>query len=342
MASWFYNKFTNKSKHSEHDSESTTAILPLKKNDLIIYIPRYIGNFIKPKINRLNKYSPSKSINSIYDSSVSTKIKKAVILDVDETIGSFTELFFIWNAIRPHDYEFTRDKTLFIDLAKLYPEVLRPGMIMILKHIHEQIRAGNCHKLHIYTNNQCTYPEWIQLLINYLDYLLHQNKEPSIFEKPICAFKINDRVIEHKRTCHSKTHSDLIKCSILPQTTEICFIDDTKFEKMINERVYYIQPPPYKHTISYEEMKSRFTSKYNTIFPTTIKKQWFIPQSNEWSSAKKELLQKHEIEISKKILYYIRDFFMMRYKPKDTKKIQIKIGKFTRKREHNKSSDRKS
>ncbi len=328
MASWFYNKFTNKSDNTTSDNMQTTATDQLN-NDISsnVYIPRYIGNFVKKKITRASKYSPPKNISSVYESS-HKKLKKAIVLDVDETIGSFTELFFIWNAIRPADYFFSRDKTLFIDLAELYPEVLRPGMISILKYIHEQIREENCYKLHIYTNNQCTYPEWIQLLVYYLDYLVHKNGEPSIFEKPICAFKINDRVIEHKRTCHSKTHGDLIQCSILPETTEICFVDDTKFEKMIHERVYYIQPPPYKHNLSYEMMSSRFISKYNQPFPTSIKKLWFMNSE--------KINAKHELEISKKILYYIREFFTMKYYTKDTKRIQFKIGKFTRKREHNK------
>lgn len=328
MALWFYNKFKFSNALTDTDIAEKPDASEQPKSDISdVYVPRYVGNFIKKRATRINKYSPNKNITSVYDSSSRKKIKKAIVLDLDETIGSFTELFFIWNSIRPEDYSFYRDKTLFVELAKLYPETLRPGMIGILKYIYDQIREGNCYKLHIYTNNQCTYPEWIQLLIYYLDTLVHNNTNFSIFEKPICAFKINDCVIEHKRTCHSKTHADLIRCSILPQSAEICFIDDTKFEKMINERVYYIQPPPYRHTLTFETMSSRFAAKYSSPFPSSVKKQWFSLSSKNNS--------KMEMAISKKILYYIREFFMMQYKNRDTKKIRIKLGKFTRKCSHN-------
>lgn len=362
MASWFYNKVLKHTTTPAAIKQLTLSPSNSQNNNILhdqesssVYVPRYIGKFVKNNRQKLAKYYSLTSIQEIvpelgqsgtaymavpvrktpvqertlsrkatlvYDTSRQKKIKKAVVFDMDETIGSFTELFYIWNEIRPADYIFSRDKYLFIELADIYPELLRPGIITILKYIREQINGGNCYKLHVYTNNQCTYPEWIQLLIYYFDELVHKNHESSMFEKPICAFKINNTIIEKNRTTNAKSHADLIRCSILPETTEICFVDDTKFEKMVNERVYYIRPPPYKNPLSYETMETRFVEKYARPFPTTVRKQWFLKNKDNLKTEK---------EISKKILYYIREFFMMKYVPKETKKIGVKLGKFTRK-----------
>ena len=112
---------------------------------------------------------------------------------------------------------------------------------------------GYCYKLFIYTNNQLA-KSWTSMIIKYLE---QKQNTPKLFDQLICAFKINDVVIEPKRTTHEKTYSDFIKCSLLPHSSEICFIDDKFFKSMAQDKVYYIQPKPYRHSLTISDIIRR-------------------------------------------------------------------------------------
>jgi hypothetical protein len=62
------------------------------------------------------------------------------------------------------------------------------------------------------------------------------------------------------RTTNHKTYDDFIKCTILPENTNICFIDDTFHAKMKHEKVYYLQSKPYQHGLTYDLIFSRISS----------------------------------------------------------------------------------
>jgi hypothetical protein len=69
---------------------------------------------------------------------------------------------------------------------------------------------------------------------------------------------VNGKQIEIFRTTHDKTHEDFIRCTKLPENVDICFLDDTFYPGMENERIYYINCKPYYYDISFTEMFSRF------------------------------------------------------------------------------------
>jgi hypothetical protein len=172
---------------------------------------------------------------------------------------------------------------------------------------------------------------WIDRLIIYLESQV-EIKTNTLFAKPICAFKIRDKYIESSRTTNEKTYSDFVRCSML-KTEELCFIDDTYHAKMKHRKVYYIQPPPYIHTLTYKQVLGRFlvSNIYRRLYPDNP----IVPQTDSQKTQFDLLNYEKERSITNKIMYYIREFFFICSKKNKTKKRKLLgTGKFSRKRHH--------
>ena len=288
----------------------------LEKEDEIKLKENYV-NVFKKKYNLKSKiFLPRSKIKlPTYNN-----LERVIVFDLDETIGSFHHLIILWNSILQE-----KGQNMFNEILDLYPEFLRYGILQILRYIIKKKKKGECNKLYMYTNNIYS-PEFPNMISKYLQYKL--NCEMELFDKIILAFKVNNKVIEPLRTTYNKTYNDLIKCTLLPDKTEICFIDDNYYEKMNNEKVYYIQPKPYYHTLSIDEILDRFL-KSNIVRDFQQDSLYKIMQNNEYNIIEREndLYKK----VFQKLMYYVKDFFYLTNKRTKTKKIQTKIGNFTRK-----------
>jgi len=268
----------------------------MKKKHLPPDIQTYKGKFRLPA-PRIFMYKPN---------------KKVVVFDLDETLGSFGDLYLLWSGIK-HIFPKYLDFHSFTDI---YPEFLRYGILNILQFIYEKKQKGECYKMYIYTNNQCP-KNWVQSICDYLQYKLKIYTKPPLFDHIIRAFKIGNKCVELTRTTNQKTYEDLISCTLLPKTTEICFIDDTEFSQMKQDKVYYIRPRSYFHGLSlneiFERMFSFFHNKQNTeptlLFSTEYWFQWFL--LNNRKNVIYEMKMEIEIEISKKMMYSIKEFFIL-------------------------------
>ena len=141
----------------------------------------------------------------------------------------------------------------FNDILDLFPEFIRPNIISILNYLKNKKETNCCHKLMIYTNN--TGPrEWSENIKLYFESKIHY----KLIDQVIAAFKINGKNVELCRTSHDKNHKDFIRCTKIPDDTEICFIDDTFYPKMANENVYYINLKPYYYDLSFDYMIDTF------------------------------------------------------------------------------------
>jgi hypothetical protein len=157
-----------------------------------------------------------------------------------------------------------------------------------------------------------------------------------IFDQIISAFKIDNKIIEINRTTHKKTYNDLIQCTMIPRTTEICFIDNSFFPKMCGEQVYYIQPRSYIHYLRTDEIIDRFISsnlfknaQYSDKCFESILYEEF---QNKECFADMILLEKRletDLLISQKLMYYIREFFYLYSRKIKTRKVRKKLGRFT-------------
>ena len=211
--------------------------MTLENNDMIEI---YKGNY----------YSKHKKI----------RVKRVVVFDLDETLGSFVDLEILWELIIRYKHHLSIE---FDSILDLYPEFIRYGILSILEYLFTKKTTGECYKVYLYTNNQST-KEWVQMIVRYFNNKISPSS--PLFDQIIYAFKINNVQIELNRTTTKKTHDDFIRCTMLPPTTSICFIDDFMYKDMKKERIYYIKPKAYRHHLSTDEILTRFIySKFGAL-----------------------------------------------------------------------------
>lgn len=248
---------------------------------------------------------------------------KIVVFDLDETLGYFMELGMFWDALKSYikykQLKITMDQSLFNDILDLYPEFLRPNITGILNYLKDKKEKNHCGKLMIYTNNQGPI-EWAKYIIKYFENKINY----KIFDQIIGAFKIQGKRVEVCRTTHMKTHKDLIKCTKIPEDTQICFLDDVYYPDMSNDKIYYINLKPYVHDLDFDDMISRLIksdilrpedpTSCNAFMLTFLKKFNYI-----YVGKTAETQQVDKI-LSKKILQHLQLFFKMKPTGTDTYK----------------------
>ena len=241
---------------------------------------------------------------------------KIVVFDLDETLGYFVEFGMFYDALKYY-YKNINSKTvlvpvfnqvLFNKLLDLYPEFIRPDIVNILNYLKKKKNDKHCHKLMIYTNNQGP-PEWAQNIKGYFEDKINF----KLFDQIIGAFKVNGKHYELLRTSHMKKHEDLISCSKIPESTQICFIDDVFHPDMNNDNVYYIHIKPYTYDLPFETIVDRFlASGIVDILDPTSMKETVLERMRKY---KYTYVEKHSIEhnidimLSKKILQHLHTFF---------------------------------
>ena len=109
---------------------------------------------------------------------------------------------------------------------------------------------------------------------------------------------------------------------------------------MNNDRVYYIQPTSYIHHLSKNTIIDRFmkSSLCNDLIDK--EKQYiladllyiqFSKEGNVFFPPTKEIYE-NDIYISQKIMYHLKEYFLLSTKQPKTKKISWALGRFTRKK----------
>jgi len=205
---------------------------------------------------------------------------KIVVFDLDETLGYFSQFSIFWECLfhllqkGNHKLALKTKKNklrqrLFCELLELYPEFLRPNILSVLSYLnHHRVTSktcrtkSHCGKIIMYTNNNGSH-EWVDNIVKFLETRLRT----KLFDKLIKAYKINGVQIEKNRTTHGKTYEDLLKCTNVKETDEICFIDDVMHEGMKHQNVYYINVKPYTHDLPFETMIERF-------FNSNVREKW--------------------------------------------------------------------
>lgn len=262
---------------------------------------------------------------------------KVVAFDLDETLGSFTDLDILWRGISAFC---SAPPFLPTDLLDLYPEFLRYGILPILEYVYQKKRENICHKLYIYTNNQCS-PTWTDMIAAYLNKKVNPELTPPLFDQTICAFKIGDKIVELSRTTHEKTYFDFIQCTLLPKNTEICFLDNTYYPEMKTNSIYYIKPAAYYHSLSTEDIIQRFvhsvlcsylcpTPAYVGLFCSFIHTEFFRNGGIQPGNSSREK-RKIDILVAQKMMYHINEFFYYRKRRHRTHKIRGHVLNRTRK-----------
>jgi hypothetical protein len=246
---------------------------------------------------------------------------KIVVFDLDETLGYFTELGIFWDALEKYyGHNLFNDK--FFEVMDTFPEFCRPNIFKIIDFIHKK---KSCHKIIMYTNNQGP-RSWLNMISAYFNYKLGYN----VFDQIIAAYKVNGRHIEPKRTSHDKSTKDLFSIAEMPLDTEVCFIDDLYHPLMDKDNVFYINIKPYRCSLPFEDMASRY---YEAViyknnrnideikFLNFIKN--FMEQYNYMVVKKTKEEEKADIVVSKKLLSHLEEF-LKRSKNVSTRKKRFK------------------
>lgn len=237
---------------------------------------------------------------------------RIVVFDLDETLGYFMELGMFWDALKSYikHKQITQSITtqnMFNNILDLYPEFLRPNIINILNYLKKKKDKNHCHKLMIYTNNQGPV-EWANYIMKYFEEKINY----KIFDQIIAAFKVQGKQVELCRTTHMKTHQDLIKCTKLPEETQICFLDDVFYPDMSNEKIYYINVKPYIHDLEFNDMINRFLNSNILVCEPTSCRAYILAFMNRYNYiyvGKSTETQNADKFVSKKILQHLHIFF---------------------------------
>jgi hypothetical protein len=248
---------------------------------------------------------------------------KIVVFDLDETLGYFTEFGIFWDSLTyylKNKNKTTLGQSDFDDILDLFPEFLRPNIINILNYLKTKKESKCCHKMMIYTNNNGP-KEWATHILRYFEAKINF----KLVDQIIAAFKVNGKHVEICRTTHNKTHNDLIKCTKIPESAEICFLDDTFYPEMSNDNIYYINVKPYYYDLEIEYMIQKFkeskigvklingdTDFDNVIMGQIKKYRYDYIQKNP---------KEYELDkiIGKQIINHLHEFFAISKKNKTIK-----------------------
>lgn len=176
---------------------------------------------------------------------------RIVVLDLDETIGSFQQLSFIWQCI----VIFFQNSNVvydtyhvFNEFMDAFPEVLRPNIIKVFKYLKKKSTTDACSAVVLYTNNQGQ-QEWLQYLVEYFHFKLQYR----LFTNVISAYKINGVRVCKCRTQSSKCWADLARCLELSKAdqkhADVIFIDDSLVPGLMGiPNVCVVKVTPYCYT----------------------------------------------------------------------------------------------
>ena len=257
-----------------------------------------------------------------------SKPDKIVVFDVDETLGYFTQLGIFWDALNIY-YKNQGDddnivksqdtqQDLFNTILDIYPEFLRVNILAILNYLKRKKEKKKCKRIMIYTNNHGS-NDWINLIISYF----HEKINYKLFDRVIRAFKINGKIIEMCRSTNEKTTGDLFNCTKIPHNSQVCFLDDVYYSKMVDDNVYYIKLKPYIYNLPFQQMIQRFVvSKYGIKIPDERDfndfMKSFIDRYNFDYVKKNEKDYELDRIVSKKIMIHLQTFFDKNWQSNDT------------------------
>jgi hypothetical protein len=286
--------------------------------DLVIHK----GSFVPINKSYVEEYQDVDGSTRVYGGGSGRN--KHFVFDLDETIGSFSDLYALWKAIGHHHHhtDISMDQDLFCAFMDLYPECLRYGILTMFEFLNMKKTQGHCGSVFLYTNNQCP-SSWTTMIIEYVE---KRANVRGLFDQVVHAFKISGKRVEQGRTTHAKTFGDLVKCTVLPKTAEICFIDNTRFPRMIHDRVYYIQPKSYFHALSLAEIVGRFVRSdlgHRMGAMDGVLLDYCLGEGCTMDPVIKSLAEcEVDIQVSKKMMYHIKEFFYLALRRPKTRKIR--------------------
>jgi len=263
------------------------------------------------------------------------KPKKAVVFDMDETLGCYLQFGLFIDIL---ETQLQRDITTeeFNILMDLYPLYQRPNILSILNYLKKKKQDGSCDYIYIYTNNQGP-KSWAIFIKKYFEYKINY----PLFDKIIHAYKINGQLIEKNRTSHDKSVKDFFNCTKISKKTKLCFLDDQYHPRMLNSNVYYLHLKPYHYLYTPSQLFENFKNYFKLSDEYVLQMQEYgksiYINYNYFRNEFPPMILENEKVITKKMLieiqYFINNFNTI-YTRKQNNKKQLSRKNFTSKKNY--------
>jgi hypothetical protein len=92
-----------------------------------------------------------------------------------------------------------------------------------------------------------------------------------------------------------------------PAMTEVCFIDNTYYEHMCEDKVYYILPKSYHHSLTKIEIMQRM-GELDMLSSQNHVKFMDLLSSSLGEITHSSLSYESEMDITRKIMFHVREF----------------------------------
>ena len=233
---------------------------------------------------------------------------KAIVFDMDETLGNFVQLGSLFYIIQElTGKQFTQAQ--FNKLLDLYPELLRPDIIKILKYVEKCKQNGKCKKAYIFTNNQGP-KSWSYKIKKYFESKIGN----KMFDRIIGSYKVNNEIREPNRTSHEKKYTDFKTITKIGNSTMVLFFDDQEHQGMVHDNVRYILLPRYEYYISpnilvNRFLKSKLYDEFSVMKHYVFKNELLYRLRQYTVGYTKSVITKQDIQASQEIMIHVREFF---------------------------------
>ena len=165
-----------------------------------------------------------------------------VALDMDETLGHFSQASRLWSAARDGIIACDRDQLVRCLLE--IPGLFNPDMPNIIKVLKKGKEDATVSSVVLYTNN--TAPrEWPEIVVEAIDRMAGFH----IIDDVIAGYRSNRKPgHETRRTTPYKTLPDLRRC--VGNQKKYVFVDNEHHPGMIDKKVEYIHVSPHIITVT--------------------------------------------------------------------------------------------
>tara|TARA_B110000444_G_C18837544_1_gene596912 strand:+ start:590 stop:1369 length:780 start_codon:yes stop_codon:yes gene_type:complete len=179
--------------------------------------------------------------------------KLVVVFDLDKTIGYFTQIAVVLEAIEDILGRELQLKEFYYFLDT-YSYVFRDEIFKIMKYLKRKKNTNKNVRVMIYTNNMGP-KSWVYKIKKYIEYKINY----KLFDRVIAAWKVGKEIYEPKRTTHNKTYKDLLRCSRLTTNDKILFLDDMDHEDLRrSKQVNYLKVDEYQPKKEFNDLISTF------------------------------------------------------------------------------------
>ena len=170
------------------------------------------------------------------------RCRRAVVFDLDETLGAFADASVLWRAVCSAGIS-PPTEAAFSSFLDAFPQFIRPGIVPLLRDLCQARERGHIDHIVIMTNNQGP-PIWTERIARHF---ARVNGAP-VFDHIVHAYAGPEGRREKGRHGHDKSLEDLCACCGWSQKAppKICFIDDRFHSLSAAPGVIYVPVSPYR------------------------------------------------------------------------------------------------